>query len=555
MAVAPLDFLSTLEAQVQEHWESTRAAHASIAEHIGKKDLEGLMTYDKEDPHGILALAPDALKPCADVIRGFGEAAVACAAEFEDFVKTAQGDLGTFQESCDAATHTELDAEAACLRSACQLQMEMVQSTKSAIEKMDGLSLTGALLLSFDQYRVDQMDDEAKVEQYEKMQKDLHLHHAQQAQTGIQSLLQRSQIPWLHDFVDATQQDQKRLQDRANATAAKLDVADTLCTGLEQQQAELRDKIQKCAQIRRVTIRAEETNRKKLEETEKARQTAWKEYQNACLRNEAATIMEAKLQVADEATTEELEAAKAALGQTRTACQQCAAEAATCSDTVDASIQASHASLLAFSIAAVKEAWGNVAFALELGKCLLATKREEHAYLVEEQRKFQKLAQKQKQPKMKAQTLEKVERLGGQISEIQGDCAELEALTLRAEDQFNSFRVLKSGLDEEAITRTAQDGAAACYGSAKLYVSDDDSEGSTEASAPTMALQKHMQNPLDKLRIEMEEKLKTQKQQLLAEFQLEKQQLLAAMREELRAREDSDASSLNSFEPVEEIRD
>lgn len=36
----------------------------------------------------------------------------------------------------------------------------------------------------------------------------------------------------------------------------------------------------------------------------------------------------AKLQVADEATTEELEAAKAALGQTRTACQQCAAEAA-----------------------------------------------------------------------------------------------------------------------------------------------------------------------------------------------------------------------------------
>lgn len=91
--------------------------------------------------------------------------------------------------------------------------------------------------------------------------------------------------------------------------------------------------------------------------------------------------------------------------------------------------QASHASLLAFSIAAVKaseiefprwvhkasnggsvspkdhwqsatckvfqhetliwtrpifqEAWGNVAFALELGKCLLATKREEHAYLVE----------------------------------------------------------------------------------------------------------------------------------------------------------------------------
>ena len=271
-----------LEAQVTEHWESTRAAHASIAEHIGKKDLEGLMTYDKEDPHGILALAPDALKPCADVIRGFGEAAVACAAEFEDFVKTAQGDLGTFQESCDAATHTELDAEAACLRSACQLQMEMVQSTKSAIEKMDGLSLTGALLLSFDQYRVDQMDDEAKVEQYEKMQKDLHLHHAQQAQTGIQSLLQRSQIPWLHDFVDATQQDQKRLQDRANATAAKLDVADTLCTGLEQQQAELRDKIQKCAQIRRVTIRAEETNRKKLEETEKARQTAWKEYQNAC---------------------------------------------------------------------------------------------------------------------------------------------------------------------------------------------------------------------------------------------------------------------------------
>ena len=293
MAAAPLDFLSTLEAQVQEHWESTRTAHASIAEHIGKKDLEGLMTYDKEDPHGILALAPDPLKPCADVIRGFGEAAVACAAEFEGFVKTAQEDLGTLQKSFGVETHTKLDADAASLRSACHREMEMVQSTKSAIERMDGLSLTGALLLSFDQHRVDQMDHEAKVEQYEKMQKALHLHHAQQAQAGIQNLLLGSRLPCPHNFVHLRQQEQEKLQDKANATAAKVDVADTLCTGLEQQQAELRDKIQKCAQIRRVTIRAEETNRKKLEEAEKARQTAWKEYQDACLRNEAATIMEA----------------------------------------------------------------------------------------------------------------------------------------------------------------------------------------------------------------------------------------------------------------------
>eukprot|EP00435_Cladocopium_sp_Y103_P039919 s691_g10.t1 len=495
------------------------------------------------------------LEPCADVIRGFGEAAVACAAEFEVFVKTAQEELGDLQKSCGTETHTKLDAEAESLRSACLREMEKVQSTKSAIERMDGLSLTGALLLSIDQPRVDEMDDEAKVEQYEKMQKVLHLHHAQQARAGIDSLLLGSQLPYPHDFVHLRQQGQEKLHEKANAAAAKLDAADKLFYGLEQHQAEVRDKIQKCAQIRRVTIRAEETKRNKLEEAEEARQVAWKEYQDAYLRNEAATIMEAKLQVADEATTEELEAAKVVLGQTSRACQQCAAEAAICSEAVSASIQASHASLLAYSKAAVKEAWGNVAFAFELGKCLLATKREEHSFLVEEQGKCQKLAQKQKQPKMKAQTLEKVERLGGQIAEIQADLAQLEALTLRAEDQFNSFRVLKSGLDEEAIARTAQDAAGACFGSAKLYVSDDDSEGSTEASAPTLAIQQHKQNPLDKLRIEMEEKLKTQKQQLLAEFQLEKQQLLAAMREEWRAREDSDASSLNSFEPVDEIRD
>eukprot|EP00435_Cladocopium_sp_Y103_P041918 s691_g11.t1 len=51
-------FFSNLKAQVTEHWEAACAEHASIAEHIHNKNLPALLTYDKEDPHGILSLAP-----------------------------------------------------------------------------------------------------------------------------------------------------------------------------------------------------------------------------------------------------------------------------------------------------------------------------------------------------------------------------------------------------------------------------------------------------------------------------------------------------------------
>ncbi|CAL1157824.1 unnamed protein product [Cladocopium goreaui] len=555
MAVAPGDFLSTFEAQVAEHWDATRATHASLAEHIVKKDLPGLMTYDKEDPHGILALAPAQLEPCADVVSGFGEAAMACAAEFEFFLPAAEEDLGALLESCSENTY---EAMADDLRVAYAQEELAVERTKSAIEGLDGLSLTGALLQKMEQTKVDQMDDEEKAEQFEKMQSQLHLEHVEQTKGAVSALLSKSHLPPLHDQVEARQLLLDALKRKADAVSSKKDVADKLFAGLEQQHADVLDKIQKCSRIRRLTIRAEENKRKTLEEAEKARQVAWKEYQDAYLRNEAATILEAELKLADESLKEELEAAGAALAQTRTQCHQCFLEAATSTEAVNASIQAAHATLLAYSRPTVEAAWKTAAFASELGKCLVAAKRTEHDHLLEEKQKCQKLAQKQKQPKVKALTLEKVERLGVQISEISAELADVQALSLRAEDQFNSFKVLKSGLNEDAITRAAQDAASTRYGNSQLYVSDDDSEGSTEASGPTMAIQQHLPNPLDKLRIDMEEKFKIEKQQLMAEFQLEKQQLLLAMREEVRAemrREDTDASSLNSFEPIEETCD
>ena len=291
MAVAPGDFLSTFEAQVAEHWDATRATHASLAEHIVKKDLPGLMTYDKEDPHGILALAPAQLEPCADVVSGFGEAAMACAAEFEFFLPAAEEDLGALLESCSENTY---EAMADDLRVAYAREELAVERTKSAIEGLDGLSLTGALLQKMEQTKVDQMDDEEKAEQFEKMQSQLHLEHVEQTKGAVSALLSKSHLPPLHDQVEARQLLLDALKRKADAVSSKKDVADKLFAGLEQQHADVLDKIQKCSRIRRLTIRAEENKRKTLEEAEKARQVAWKEYQDAYLRNEAATILEAR---------------------------------------------------------------------------------------------------------------------------------------------------------------------------------------------------------------------------------------------------------------------
>lgn len=104
MTDGPCDFLSTFEDQLAEHRDANCAAHASIAEHIEKKDLPGLMSY-ATDQHGIQALTPDDLKPCAQAIRGFGDAALACTAECSAFVKTAEQHLGSLLESCKEGTH------------------------------------------------------------------------------------------------------------------------------------------------------------------------------------------------------------------------------------------------------------------------------------------------------------------------------------------------------------------------------------------------------------------------------------------------------------------
>jgi len=406
------------------------------------------------------------------------------------------------------------------------------------------------------------MDDEEKAEQFEKMQSQLHLEHVEQTKGAVSALLSKSHLPPLHDQVEARQLLLDALKRKADAVSSKKDVADKLFAGLEQQHADVLDKIQKCSRIRRLTIRAEENKRKTLEEAEKARQVAWKEYQDAYLRNEAATIMEAKLAEAQERASEELEFARRALAETIARCQQCDAEAVNCFEAVRATIQASHASLLVYSREAVEEAWKNTALGCELSKCLVADKRREYNHLLEEQRHSEEQAAKQKQRTVKAKNLEKVEQLGQQISKV---CAELNAMvagTRRAEDHFNIFRLLNSGLDEEAITLAAQDAASACYGNFQLYLSEDDgSDDSTEASGSTTTTLQ-MQNPLDKLRIEMEEKHKIEKQQLLAEiqlkfqerekaFELEKEQLVLMVREEVRAElQREDASSLHSFEPI-----
>ena len=226
MAVAPGDFLSTFEAQVAEHWDATRATHASLAEHIVKKDLPGLMTYDKEDPHGILALAPAQLEPCADVVSGFGEAAMACAAEFEFFLPAAEEDLGALLESCSENTY---EAMADDLRVAYAREELAVERTKSAIEGLDGLSLTGALLQKMEQTKVDQMDDEEKAEQFEKMQSQLHLEHVEQTKGAVSALLSKSHLPPLHDQVEARQLLLDALKRKADAVSSKEGCGGTSC--------------------------------------------------------------------------------------------------------------------------------------------------------------------------------------------------------------------------------------------------------------------------------------------------------------------------------------
>ena len=56
-----------------------------------------------------------------------------------------------------------------------------------------------------------------------------------------------------------------------------------------------------------------------------------------------------------------------------------------------------------------------------------------------------------------AKSIEKVEKLGRNIASATDDLASLEQLQCRAEEQFDSFRKLKSDLDEEVIRHWAEE--------------------------------------------------------------------------------------------------
>ena len=284
MAVSPSDFLS----QVTGHWESTRATHASLAEHIGKKDLPGLMTYDKEDPHGILSLAPAELEPCADVIRGFGAAAVASAAEFEVFLPAAEEDLGALLESCNEGTYKKMHKG---LKAAYEVATREVKGTRTALSDIEGKGWSSALCLQKDPTEVASMDDAEKEKAFELMRTTLAGEHVKESTKQVFQLLSTNRIP-LHDEIHAKQRVLDALQRKATVITSKRDVADTLVAGLEQQQAEVREKMQRCARIRRATIREVEAAGQQMVEAQQAAQEAERKHKDAYIRNEAAAMQE-----------------------------------------------------------------------------------------------------------------------------------------------------------------------------------------------------------------------------------------------------------------------
>ncbi|CAK9067433.1 unnamed protein product [Durusdinium trenchii] len=501
MAASPDSFLQSFEAQTTQQWDAKRALHAEILRRLSERDLPGVMNLHspgEEENLKILDLRP---APCstdsADLIRRDGEAAVACAAECEFFGLSALETVGSVVELCNEELYANLRT---LLTEEFGTEASVVENTKAAIAQVQDKSIRQALLQSFSEEAVNEMYTcDTSAHEYDKMQSNLHQLHVQGTKDAATRLLRRSKLPPLHDTVHAKLSVAEALQRKADLAVSKHDAAEALCARLEEHQADVRGKKQRCASLRRVTLREEAVKRQELEEAEKAHQRAWEEYQKAFIRDEAVVILEEDLVTADEVATGALRAAKVAYQEATPKFERCAAEAARCRAALSAISQESHARLLVESKPTVEEAWKNTAFASELGKCVLAAKRREIGHLCKEQQQSQERAQRQKQPKSKAQTLEKVEQLEGQILRTREEVAELERLVSGAEEQFDSFRVLNSGLDEEAIRRFAQEKAAACYGDFELFV--DESDGAELADADP-------------------EKFKIEKQQMLAEFQL-----------------------------------
>ncbi|CAK9050033.1 unnamed protein product [Durusdinium trenchii] len=538
MAASPEGFLHSYEAKTTHHWNAALATHAEIKECQRNRNLSGLMTMHsapgEESQLEILALKPEPYKSdCAEIIRGYGKEAGACVLECQKFDSVAQGELNFVLESalredyqCDALTHA--------LRNELNTGASAVEETKVSFASVQGKSYTQALLQQFPESVVNDMTDEQKREKYPQMQRQLYEQHVKGTKSQAASLLQRSTLPSNHVIVQEKQHKAEALQLEANLMTSRRTMVEVLRAGLEEQQADARDKKLRCTNLRRVTCREEATKREALEEAEKAHMRAWREYQDAYIRDEAVVILEADLSAADKAVTEALTAAELACQEVSPIFQRCEEQAARCTAAVSANTQAFHARLLVKSKPTVEAAWKNTAFASELGKCALAAKYKEIDHLYKEQRRFQERAQRQKQPVLKAETLEKVEQLDRQIGQAQREVSELQDLVARAEEQFQSFRVLNSGLDEEDIRKFAQEKAAACYGDVDLFASDDSDDASTAppGSSCSEAIQPHVQDPMEKLRIEMEEKFKIEKQQLVAEFQMEWQHKLLQMRQE-----------------------
>lgn len=123
------------------------------------------------------------------------------------------------------------------------------------------------------------------------MRSQLHLEHVQQVKSGASQLLADGQLPHLHEKVQSRKQLLKALRRKGELVTSNY--ADSLYADLQEQQAEVEGKKQKCNGLRRGTIREEKAKRGALLKAREVYEKALKEYQAAYLRNEAAAIVEA----------------------------------------------------------------------------------------------------------------------------------------------------------------------------------------------------------------------------------------------------------------------
>ncbi|CAK9067429.1 unnamed protein product [Durusdinium trenchii] len=297
MAASPEGFLHSYEAKTTHHWNAALATHAEIKECQRNRNLSGLMTMHsapgEESQLEILALKPEPYKSdCAEIIRGYGKEAGACVLECQKFDSVAQGELNFVLESalredyqCDALTHA--------LRNELNTGASAVEETKVSFASVQGKSYTQALLQQFPESVVNDMTDEQKREKYPQMQRQLYEQHVKGTKSQAASLLQRSTLPSNHVIVQEKQHKAEALQLEANLMTSRRTMVEVLRAGLEEQQADARDKKLRCTNLRRVTCREEATKREALEEAEKAHMRAWREYQDAYIRDEAVVILEA----------------------------------------------------------------------------------------------------------------------------------------------------------------------------------------------------------------------------------------------------------------------